>query len=445
MKRELNRREATKSVARSVGAALAAATVPAVWSSQDKPAVLGGVPVRTRPFPSWPQVAANDEEAWMQVLRSRKWCRLDGDRARLFETEWARRLGARHCVASASGTTALSTVLNALDVGPGDEVIVPPYTFVATVNVVLTQHALPVFVDTDRATFQIDASKIEAAITPRTRVILPVHLGGSAADLDRILEIGQRHNLPVLEDACQAHLAEWRGRKVGTLGAAGCFSFQGSKNLNAGEGGAIVTNNEALRASCQSYLNNGRGATSYGYRFVRNGSNHRMTEFQAALLMEQMTRLERQAQSREENARYLTPRLTEIPGIHPAKMYEGCTRNAYHLYMFRYDREQFAGMALETLVKALQAEGVPASAGYVPLNKEPVMEATLQSRHFRRCFPQTDLDRYAERTACPENDRLCGEAVWLTQNMLLGPRGDMDDVVAAVRKVQRGAAQINHG
>ena len=211
-------------------------------------------------------------------------------------------LGAKGCVATASGTTALFTSLNALGVGPGDEVIVPPYTFVATINVVMLQFAIPVFVDTDRQTFQIDATKIESAITPRTKVILPVHLGGSPANMDSILEVAKKHKLAVLEDACQAHLAEWRQRKVSTIGDLGCFSFQASKNLNSGEGGAILGNNEELLERCRSFQNNGRGTRGAGFQFVRNGSNHRITEFQATLLSEQLTRLESQAKTREQNA-----------------------------------------------------------------------------------------------------------------------------------------------
>jgi dTDP-4-amino-4,6-dideoxygalactose transaminase len=222
------------------------ATKAARPAATDRPAILGGNPVRTAPFPSWPVIAENDERAWKDVLHKGKWNRLDGDYARQFEETWAATLGAKHCLATANGTSALIISLNALGVGPGDEVIVPPYTFVATVNAVLLQHALPVFVDTDVETSQIDARKIEAAITERTRAILPVHLGGSPADLDAILEIGRKHKLPVIEDACQAHLAEWRHRKVSTVGALGCFSFQASKNLNSGEGGALLTNNTDL-------------------------------------------------------------------------------------------------------------------------------------------------------------------------------------------------------
>src|SRR5579872_1162617 len=332
-------------------------------SSGDKPALLGGSPVRTTPFPSWPVIDGNEERAWMDVLRKGKWNRLDGHHAERFEATWAAALGAKHCLATANGTSALFISLNALGIGPGDEVIVPPYTFVATVNAVLLQHALPVFVDTDPTTFQIDASKIEAAITPRTRCILPVHLGGSPADLDTILEIGRKHKIPVLEDACQAHLAEWREKKVSTLGSAGCFSFQASKNLNSGEGGALLTNDTDLYHACQSFHNNGRGDTGSGFGYVRNGANLRMTEFQAVLLLEQFKRLEAQSRIREQNATYLTKQLAEIPGIHPARMYLGATRNAYHLYMLRYDKTGFASLPRAQFLKALHAEGVPGSGG----------------------------------------------------------------------------------
>jgi perosamine synthetase len=408
-------------------------------ASTGKPAILGGPPVRTAPFSSWPVIAENDERAWMQVLRHGKWNRLDGDGARQFEQTWAATLGAKHCLATANGTSALIISLNALGIGPGDEVIVPPYTFVATVNAVLMQHAIPVFVDTDPATFQIDAHKIEAAITERTRCILPVHLGGSPADLDAILAIGRKHNLPVLEDACQAHLAEWRHRKVSTLGALGCFSFQASKNLNSGEGGALLTDDTDLYRVCQSFHNNGRGDAGSGFGYVRNGANLRITEFQAALLTEQLKRLEEQSRTREQNAAYLTRQLAEIPGIRPARMYEGATRNAYHLYMLRYEKSQFADLPRAQFLKALRAEGIPGSGGYTPLNKEPFLKHTFDSRAYRAIYPDSQLSTWVERNHCPANDQLCEEAVWFTQTMLLGPREDMDQIAEAVRKLQRQA------
>lgn len=427
-----------------LGAASAGLFVTRVASpaGTDKPAVLGGNPVRTAPFPSWPVIAENDERAWTKVLRGGKWNRLDGDYARQFEETWATKLGAKHCLATANGTSALIISLNALGVGLGDEVIVPPYTFVATANAVLMQHAIPVFVDTDPETFQIDARKIEAAITSRTRCILPVHLGGSPADMDAILEIGRKHNLPVVEDACQAHLAEWRHRRVSTLGTLGCFSFQASKNLNSGEGGAILTNDSELYHVCQSFHNNGRGDAGSGFGYVRNGANLRITEFQAALLLEQLKRVEDQSHRREQNAAYLTKQMAEIPGIRPARMYPGATRNAYHLYMFRYDRAQFANLPRAQFLKALEAEGIPCSGGYTPLNKEPFLKNTFDSRAYHAIYPAKRLAEWFERNQCPANDRLCEEAVWFTQTMLLGAREDMDQIADAVRKIQRQAGML---
>ncbi len=428
--------------ARAAGAAPRG--VPTVLAAgADKPALLGGTPVRATPFPSWPVIDGREEKKLLDVLHSGKWFRLDGKTVDRFEEAYARLTGARYCIATANGTSALHASLAGLGVVPGDEVILPPYTFIATLNVVFLHYALPIFVDSDPETFQMDARKLEAAITGRTTVVMPVHLGGNACDLDAILEIAGRRKVPVLEDACQAHLAEWRGRKLGSLGAAGCFSFQASKNLNSGEGGAILTSDDALYDRCWAFHDNcrarrGRPTPPLGGR----GANLRLTEFQAGLLLAQMTRVEAQAKVREENARYLSRQLREIPGIVPARMYEGCTRNAYHLYMLRYQPEPFGGLPRARFLEALEAEGVPCSPGYSPMNREKYVAATLASKAYRRIYPKDVLDGWAERNQCPANDRLCGEAVWLTQTMLLGPRQDMDDIVAAVRKIHASAAEL---
>ncbi|MEJ5367738.1 MAG: DegT/DnrJ/EryC1/StrS family aminotransferase [Bryobacteraceae bacterium] len=421
-----------------------AAPAAAAFRLDDRPALLGGTPVRKEPFPSWPVFGEPEEQGLLNVLRSGRWYRGNGDHVRRFEEAWARATGARHCLATCNGTSALFVCLNALDVQPGDEVILPPYTFIATVNVVLRQFALPIFVDTDIETFQIDASKIESAITPATRAILPVHLGGNVCDLDRILEIARRRNIPVIEDACQAHMAEWRGRKAGTLGAAGCFSFQASKNLNSGEGGAVLTEDSSLYERAYAFHNNGSGLKAIGVNFTyaSTGHNLRLTEFQAALLLAQMQRLEAQVRVRSANGARLNSLLSQIPGIRPAAQYPGCTRNAYHLYMFRYDAEAFSGLPRDVFLKALRAEGIPAAGGYSPLNTQPFLKNTLNSRGYRRIFPEKTLREWAERTACPANDRLCREAVWLTQNMLLGPASDMDAIAEAIRRIQRHAAAL---
>ena len=423
-------------------AAVSAVGIASGARSDEKLAVHGGTPVRKGSFPSWPVVEANDEKAWMEVLHSKRWFRMGGTRVRQFEETWAKQLGAKHAVAVNSGTSSLITALRALGVGPGDEVIVPPYTFLATVNAVLLQHALPVFVDSDLETFQIDARKIESAVTPRTVCLLPVHIGGSAADMDTIMELARKTKLPVLEDTCQSHFGEWRRKRLGTIGTLGCFSFQASKNLNSGEGGCVVTSSPELYERCFSFQN--QGLVPAGATLITPGAgcNMRMTEFQGALLLEQLTRLEEQAKTRERNAAYLTEQLREVPGITPARMYEGCTRNAYHLYMFRYDPKAFANVPRARFLQALQAEGVPCSGGYTPLNRQAFLKNTLESRAFRKVYSAKELSEYHERNQCPVNDRLCDEAVWLTQNMLLGPKGDMDQIAEAVRKIREQAGTL---
>jgi dTDP-4-amino-4,6-dideoxygalactose transaminase len=416
--------------------------------SNGKLAIAGGTPVRTTRWPTWPKTTSVDEEAWMAVLRSESWGLGRGKQLDKFQESYCRLTGAKHCLATANGTGSILTALAALGVGPGDEVIVPVYTFIATMSPVLALHALPVLVDSDPATFQIDPGKIEAAITDRTAAIMPVHIGGSAANLDAILEIGRRRKIPVIEDACQAHLGEWRGRKLGSWGTMGCFSFQASKNLNSGEGGAILTNDEELFERCYTFHNNGRNRVvkdSYNFAYQSAGLNVRMTEFQATLLLSQMTRLQEQSDKRNENAKYLTELLRQVPGIEPAKMYEGCTRNAWHLYMFRYRKEHFGGASRTQFLRALSAEGIPSSRGYPRMNEQPFLKNTVHSKGFKAIYSPERLAGWEERTRCPNNNLVADEAVWLTQTMLLDTRTGMEQIAEAIRKVQINSASLKNG
>jgi dTDP-4-amino-4,6-dideoxygalactose transaminase len=385
----------------------------------------------------------NDEQAVIDALRSGVWNRRAGSTVDTFETAFAKWSGAKGCVATSSGTAALYTSLNALTVGPGDEVIVPPYTFVATINVVLRQFALPVFSDTDRETFQMDVSTVQSKITPRTKAIIPVHLGGAPADMDRVAEVARMHKLAVLEDACQAWDAAWRGRNVGNHGRMGCFSFQASKNLNTGEGGAIISNDEALLESCFAFHNNGRGKKSNEFGYHTSGSNHRMTSFQAAILLSQMTRLDEQQQLRRANSDYLSSLLREIPGIAPARMHVGATRNACHLYMFRYDPARFAGLPRAGFLRAMRAEGISVSPGYEPLNTQPFLKAAFEQPVYRKLYGDQRLAQWHEQNQCPANDKLCQEGCWLTQNTMLAGRGAMDQIAEAVRRIQSHAGEIH--
>jgi dTDP-4-amino-4,6-dideoxygalactose transaminase len=287
----------------------------------------------------------------------------------------------------------------------------------------------------------IDATKIEAAITPRTRCILPVHLGGNMADMDRIMDISKRRNVPVVEDACQAVGSEWRGRKAATIGHLGCYSFHKLKNLSGGEAGALVSNDEGLFRRAYGFHSHYRtpGENSPDPKLCQNGINLRMSEFQAAAMMAQIGRLEEQAQTRDRNAAYLSEMLREKPGVAPARMYPGCTRNGYHVYMMRYDAEAMSGLPRERFIEAMRAEGIPISAGYTPLNRHPFLENTLNSRTFRAVYSQEDIARWRERNQCPANDRLCKEGLGFAHTVLLGSRHDMEDIAAAIRKVQRNA------
>jgi len=441
MNREnLTRRKFLATVSTGAIAAVAAGAVPAyanVAKTAGKPAILGGQALRTKPFPGWPVWYREAEESVLAVLRSGNWYRGQGNTVTQFEAAYAALLGAKRCVCTVNGTNALLTALHILDVGVGDEVIVSPFTFIASYNVILNSSALPVFADTDPETFQINPDKIEERITERTRAILPVHIYGLPANMDRILAIAKKHNLVVIEDACQAWLAEWRGKKVGTLGNLGCFSFQNSKHLPIGEGGAVVGNDEEMMDRVMSFHNCGRpyGSVKKTTDYPIVGTNRRMTEYQAAIGLSQIKHIESDTQKRVENANYLTAKIKDIPGIVPHKLYEGTTRAVYHLYPFRYKKEQFNNVPKEKFMAALRAEGVPCSGGYGPQYRDGLIEAALNSKNFTRSFPKARLDQYRKELNFPGNEQLCQEAVGLTQNLLLGPKQDMDDIANAIEKL----------
>lgn len=439
----MNRREfLATSAAAGAGFNLFGANSPAITSSNSRPAILGGNPVRTQGWPAWPVFNDVEDKAVLGALRSGKWFRYSGNQVAKFEKAYATRAGVRHCIATNSGTSALLTTLGALNIGPGDEVILPPYTFVATYNVITMNYALPIFVDIDVPTSQIDADKIEAAITSNTKAIIPVHLGGNCCDMDKILDTAKKHNIPVIEDACQSHLAEWRGKMVGTWGTAGCFSFQASKNLNSGEGGAILTNDDDFAILCEAFQDQGVGRGAKFDNHYTRGANLRMTEFQGALLQAQMTRIEEQAKRRTENAKYLDGLLKEIPGIIPQRSYDGCTRHAYHLYAFRYKPEQFAGLSRDKFMQALDKEGIDCAGGYVHMPQGVHVQNLLKNRHYQKLYSKDALGRFAASCECPQNKILCSENVRLSQNQLLGPRSDMNQIAEAILKIQKSAAEI---
>jgi dTDP-4-amino-4,6-dideoxygalactose transaminase len=409
-----------------------------------KPALLGGTPVHSGGWLKWPQWRESWEPEILKVYRSGKWYRDSGGTAVAdFENAYAKVLGAKRCVATSSGTTALMVALHVMDVDAGDEVIVSPYTFIATYNAVLNAKALPVFADTDPTTLTVDPASIEARITDRTRAIVPVHIFGMPCDMDPIHAIARKHKLGIVEDACQAWLAEYKGRKCGTLGDLGCFSFQESKHIPSGEGGAVTGMDDALVDRCQSYHNCGRayGAIQGTGSFTR-GNNYRMTQPQAVLLMQQIEKLVTETAVRRRSADYLSANLAQIPGVTPARQPEN-SRAVWHLYPMRYDARHFSGLSREGFMKALRAEGVPCSAVYHEQYNDGLLDEAIRSRGFKRLFSEARLKAYRDSFhELKGNSQVCATTVGITQNLLLAEPGDLAHIPEAIRKIQAHSAAL---
>ncbi|MEA1965097.1 MAG: DegT/DnrJ/EryC1/StrS family aminotransferase [Candidatus Aerophobetes bacterium] len=414
---------------------------------RDQLAILGAHPTRSNSFPPWPQFDREEEENLLQVLRSRKWERHGGSMVSKFEQRFAELCGVEKSLMVTNGSTALEIALTVAGVGAGDEVLVPPYTFMSTVMSVLLVNALPVFIDIHPDTYCIDPRQIEEHIGPNTKAIIPVHLAGMPSDMEKIMDIASKHNITVIEDACQAHLSEWNGQKVGSVGKLGCFSFQVSKNISAGEGGAIISKNPDLTDRCFYYHTCGRLRAGMWYFHPHPGTNRRMTEFQAAVLLAQIERVQDQTARRSDNAVYLSEKLSQIPGISPLSVPDFVTRHAHHLYIFRYDAEAFDGLPRDTFVKALQAEGIPCSKGYVPLYKEEFIKKTIKIRKFQNIFGSTRINQYYKYLSdlrCPVTEKASREeGVWVPQPPLLGKKEDMDTIAEAIQKIREYGRELN--
>jgi len=405
-----------------------------------KLAIDGGQPMRTLPFPSWPVWDKREEELLLEVLHSGRWGISNGDKVTTFEKKFAEFQGAEHAVCVTSGTAALEVALRALGIGAHDQVITTPYTFVATLSAAFLAGAKPVFADIDPETYLLDPVRVEEAITERTKAIMPVHITGCPVDMDGIVDVARRHDLAVIEDACQAWGAEWKGTPVGAIGDLGCFSFQASKNINAGEGGAIVTNNRELAERCWSLHNVGRIRSGDWYQHDFLGWNYRMTEWQGAILLAQLERLPEHIARRSDNAGYLSARLGEVEGITPAKVDPRVTQHAWHLYVTTYDPASFGGETCTDFVAMLRAEGIPCSTGYVPLNRTSIIRRALAEQAGQIRPWDTTTSNLPVLPACPLAEDLCQRTIWLKQSMFLGDHEDMDDIVAAMVKIQGAVA-----
>jgi len=395
-------------------------------------ALHGGPKTVQSTFP-WPIFDEGEVEAVAQVVRSGQWGNPDcTGLVEAFEREFADYCGARYAVSCVNGSVSLRLALIACGLQPGDEVIVPPYTFIATVSTVIEANCVPVFVDIDPETYNLDPAKIEAAITSRTKAIIPVHFAGQACNMDAIMDIAERNNLRVIEDAAHAHGAEYKGRKLGTIGDAGSFSFQSSKNLTSGEGGMVITNDPELYRKMASLRNVGRLPEGQWYDHFLPGCNYRLTPMQAVLLSSQLKRLDEQTRRRDDNGLLLNELLSEVGGITPLSRGHGETVHCHHLYIFKYDSAHFNGLPKNDFVEMLAAEGVPCFRGYPhPLYKQPL----FQDKNFM-CYALPESVSYADVT-CPVAERACAqEAVWILQHAMLGTAEDMVGFAKAIQKIQ---------
>lgn len=402
-------------------------------SLKDQLAINGGPKTINKSF-LWPIFDQDDVQAVAEVVASGAWGNPDcKGLVEKFEKEFAAYCGSKYAITCVNGSVALRLALMACGVRPGDEVIVPPYTFIATASIVLEANCVPVFVDIAPETYNMNPTEVEKAITPRTKAIIPVHFAGQACDMDAIMAIANKHKLRVIEDTAHAHGGAYKGKKLGSIGDAGCFSFQSSKNLTSGEGGLIVTDDEALYDMMNSLRNVGRVKGGQWYEHHNLGCNYRITQLQAALLSKQLSRLEEQTQKRNVNGIYLNGLLEKIDGIAPLTRGHGETLHTYHIYIFKYDKSRFGGLPKKDFAPMLAAEGVPSFMGYPqPLYKQPL----FQKKNFM-CYAIPEEVDYTN-VCCPETEKACYEdAVWIMQHTMLGTKEDMDLIAKAILKIQK--------
>lgn len=411
-------------------------------------AIRGGDPVCTGSFPSWPQYDEREEQALLGVLRSRHWSsaplyfRDDPAQSQVYqlEREFASYHGVSRGIAVGSGTDALQIAYRVAGVGLGDEVILPCLTFIATALPILQLGAVPIFADVDPETRCLSPESVEALITDRTKLLVPMHSGGHPADIDRLNEIAAKHDIPIVADAAHAHGSEWRGKKVPTWVPISCFSMQQEKQVTPGEGGMILTSDDDLADLAEIYHNDGRGRGSDGSKFVEAGWNYRMSEFLAAVARVQLSRLDQLIEHKTSSVARLSLALAEFgEGVRFPRPDPRITRQSYLYPSLRYDPDQMKGVSAETFAAALRAEGIPCGArAPIPLYQHPVFAERRfgpPHRAARLHHPAEEVDY--TRVSCPFAEGLAGRGLSLPQEVLLSDDQTMTQAVAAFEKVLR--------
>lgn len=408
-----------------------------------KLAIKGGKAIRNRPFSPWPLWGEKEQTELLEVLKSRNWSY--HARKHDKQTELVKRFAhfqdANYGVCTSSGAAALEVSLRAAGVEAGDEVIVPALTFVATASAALSIGAVPVFTDVNSDSYCIDVDKVQEALTERTKAVIPVHLYSNIADMDGVTRIAEKNDLVVVEDCAHVPGSKWRGKGVGSIGALGCFSFQQTKIMTAGEGGMIITSAKELEERCTSLVDCGR--VRKGDRHAQNaiGWNYRMTEFQAAILLGQLQSLPGNIEKTGPNAEYLSQRLRRIEGIRLLKKDERVTKQSYYYYIFKYDKGSFSEVPRDRFMAALYFEGIPCESIYEPVYKSPLFKME-PDKWPSSGIPISGQSSYSS-VSCPIAEKASyEEAVAIPHVVLLGSKEDVDDIIAAIEKVKDNAIEL---
>jgi dTDP-4-amino-4,6-dideoxygalactose transaminase len=410
-------------------------------------AILGGPKTRPEPYPAWPVWDQRDIDAVVAVVKSGRWGGFPypGPQTSELARRFAEMQGGGYAVPMANGTVTMEVACRAAGIGWGDEVIVPAYTFQATAAAPMAAGAIPIIVDVDPATYCIDPDAVEKAITPRTKAVIPVHLGHQMADMDALMALAEQHGLVVIEDCAHAHGAKWRGQGAGTIGDFGSFSLQSSKILTSGEGGILLCRTPELAAKAASIIDCGRPHALGGGQEDESmdynlGANYRLSELAAALALVGIERFPAQAKERESMAAYMDEALSEVPGVRVLRRDERHTTRSFYRYMFAIDPAKF-GVEHDVLCAALDAEGVDCWVGYEAMHHYSLFQPQKSKLPVPNAFPQYfDF----EQMDLPEATRACEhEAVWLDEAVFRGGPKGVDDAVAAITKIQAHAAELS--
>lgn len=392
-------------------------------------------------FGKWPKIEDIDKETILKVFERGNFCRLyKGSWSEEFEKKWAKFTDTKYCIATSNGTVSLELALRALGVKAGDKVITTPITFIASVSCISELGAIPIFVDIDFNTGQISAEQIEENIDEDTKGVIGVHYGGYPFDIDKVKMVCKKHKLFLIEDSAHAHGTKWKGKHVGGFGEFGSFSFQESKSLQSGEGGAVITNNKKLYEEALLIHNIGRVLGKPGYCHYILSSNYRIPELCAGLLLSQLTKLKKQTKIKERNADWLKKNLKEL-GIEPLPEDKRITQRGYYFMVFKFNKELFGGISKDKFLEAINAEGIPFGRGYgYPLYKNPAFTKKALSK----IYPESILKALPdyEKLYLENAEKFCEIQLTLTHRVLLSPKEKLQKIIDAVEKIKNNIDEL---